>query len=136
MAGDRKGIKPPRQLSAGRTRSLLRSALPPQSTPAGLDVDALAGGMDSLVRSLPPWVKRFGFLAGAGQYVLWCEPKARPRRTFPGQMILNLPGGRYLIDILDITTKKWVSRESAEGGPLVAGLPYTGNPLLAWIRPS
>jgi hypothetical protein len=121
-------------LSARRTLDLLRAVLTPELKPAGLNLDALEGGHESLIRSLPAWVKRFGFLAGAGQYCLWCEPKARPRQTFPSQMIFEIPRGRYLIDILDTATRTWMSRESAEGGPLVASLPYTGNPLLIWIR--
>jgi hypothetical protein len=88
------------------------------------------------VRSLPGWVGRFGLLAGPAGYGLWCEPRPGRGGTFPGQMILDIPRGRYLIDILDAASSTWVSRESAAGGPLVAGLPFTGGPLLAWIRPS
>ena len=121
-------------LSARRTRSLLRAALTPAVQTTGLNFEALAGGHNSMVRSLPAWVKRFGFLAGAGQYCLWCEPRRAPDYTFPSQMVLDIPRGRYLIDILDTETQTWVSRESAEGGPLVAGLTYTGNELLVWTR--
>lgn len=126
---------PPRTLSAGRSRALISAALTPEARPPELDIEALAGGRDALVRSLPPWVGRFGLLAGAGGYCLWCEPRPAPGNTFPGQMVLDLPGGRYLVDVLDASASTWVSRESGEGGPLVAGLPYTGNALLAWIRP-
>jgi hypothetical protein len=108
--------------------------LPPALRPTGLGFESLEGGHESLIRSLPAWVKRFGFLAGAGQYCLWCEPRPAPRQTFPSQIILDIPRGRYLIDILDTAIETWVSRESAEGGPLVAGLSYTGTPLLVWIR--
>lgn len=113
----------------------MSTALTPEVRPPDLDIDALTGGHDSLVRSLPPWVKRFGLLAGAGQYFLWCEPRSSPGQTFPGQLVLDIPSGRYLVDCLDTTARTWVSRESAEGGPLVAGLPYIGNPLLIYIRP-
>jgi hypothetical protein len=116
-------------------RSLMRAALPPEVRPPGLDLEALSGGHDALVRSLPPWVERFGLLAGAGHYCLWCEPQSVPDETFPGQMILDIPRGRYFVDRLDVPARTWVSRESAEGGPLVAGLPYIGNPLLVYIRP-
>jgi hypothetical protein len=121
-------------MSAGRTLSLVRSALIPEVLPPGFDLEALTGGHDSLIRSLPAWVKRFGFLAGAGQYCLWCEPRGAPVDAFPSQVILDIPRGRYLIDIFDTTTRTWMSRESAAAGPLVAGLPYTGHPLLVWIR--
>jgi hypothetical protein len=120
---------------AGRTLSLIRKALTPEVKPPGLDPETLTGGHESLIRSLPAWVKRFGFLAGAGEYCLWCEPRPAPVDAFPSQMVLDMPRGRYWIDIFDTSTRTWLSRESAEGGPLVAGLPYTGNPLLAWIRP-
>ena len=113
----------------------MRAALTPEVRPPDLDLEALDGGHDSLVRSLPAWVKRFGFLAGTGQYCLWCEPRRAPGDTFPSQMVLDIPRGRYFIDTLDTAARTCVSRESAEGGPLVAGLPYTGNPLLTWIRP-
>ena len=122
-------------LSAGRTLSLIRSALTPETKPAGLDPEALSGGHDLLVRSLPTWVERFGLLAGAGRYCLWCRPRPAPTGAFPSQMVLDIPPGRFLVDVLDAATRTWISRESAEGGPLVAGLPYTGNAVMAWIRP-
>jgi len=112
----------------------MRTTLIPEVTPPDLDLEALDGGCDSLVRSLPAWVKRFGFLAGTDEYCLWCRPRRAPGDTFPSQIILDIPRGRYLVDILDTASRTWVSRESAEGGPLVAGLPYSGNPLLVWIR--
>jgi len=123
-----------RPLSARKSRLLMSGSLIPEVRPPGLDLEALTGGHDSLVRSLPAWVKGYGFLAGEGDYCLWCEPRSASHQTFPSQMIIDVPGGRYLIDILDAATRTWVSRESAEGGPLVVGLPYTGNPLLIWIR--
>jgi hypothetical protein len=92
------------------------------------------GGQDSLVKSLPAWVKRFGFLAGTGHYCLWCNPLPSPKDTFPSQIILDIPRGRYLVDTLDAITLIWVSRESAEGGPLVVGLPFTGHAVLVLIR--
>jgi len=113
----------------------MSAALTSEVRPPDLDIEALTEGHDSLVRSLPPWVKRFGLLAGAGHYCLWCEPRSAPGRTFPSQMILDIPRGRYLVDALDTGASTWVSRESAEGGPLVAGLTYLRNPLLVWIRP-
>jgi hypothetical protein len=132
--GGKAGGKP-EALSAERTRSLIGAALPAEVRPPGLDLEALSGGHDALVRSLPPWVERYGLLAGAGHYCLLCEPRSAPDETFPSQMILDIPRGRYFVDRLDIPARTWVSRESAEGGPLVAGLPYIGNPILAWIRP-
>lgn len=113
---------------------MVRSALIREVLPPGFDLEALTGGHNSLIRSLPAWVTRFGLLAAGGQYCLWCEPRREPYQTFPSQMVIEIPRGRYMVDILDTAARTWVSRESAEGGPLVAGLPCTGNPLLAWIR--
>lgn len=121
-------------LAVRRVRTLVEDALPPEVRPPGLNPEALVGGQPSLARRLPAWVKRFGLLIGPGFLCLWCEPRHEPAETFPGQMILNLPRGRYMIDVFDTGTSTWVSRESVEGGPLVAGLPYTGEPVVAWIR--
>ncbi len=49
-------------------------------------------------------------------------------------MVIDVPAGRYLVETLDAAASTWISRESAEGGPLVAGLPFTGNPVMVWIR--
>ena len=112
----------------------MEKAGPKSPLPAGLDPGTMKRGRASLVRSLPHWVGRFGFLAGRGSDCLWCEPLAPSGAVFPSQMVIDVPSGRYMIEILDAVTLQWVSRESAEGGPLVAGLPYTGNPVLVWIR--
>ena len=121
-------------LAVRRVRVLVEEALTLDVRPPGLNPDALGGGQHSLVRRLPAWVKRFGLLSGPAGFCLWCEPRHEPEQIFPSQMILNLPRGRYMIDVLDTGSAAWVSRESAEGGPLVAGLPYTGSPVVAWIR--
>jgi hypothetical protein len=121
-------------LSVRRSRSLIGKALASEVRPPNLDPETLTGSRRTLVRSLPSWVWRFGLLAGPRHYCLWCEPRSLPGETFPGQIILDIPRGRYLVELYDAAARRWVSRESAEGGPLVAGLPYTGNPLLVWIR--
>jgi len=121
-------------LAVRRVHALIEEALTPEVRPPGLNPDALAGGRHDLVRRLPAWVKRFGLLSGPAGTCLWCEPRREPAEIAPSQMILNLPRGRYLVDVLDTGTASWVSKQSAEGGPLVAGLPYTGSPVVAWIR--
>ncbi len=123
-----------REYSVRWTRSLVRKALPPEVRPSDLVLEALMGGHEHLVRSLPSWVRRFGFLASPGHYCLWCDPVPAPGCTFASQMIIDIPQGRYIVDTFDPIAMTWVSRESAVGGPLVAGLPHTGNPVLAWIR--
>ncbi|MBM3296241.1 MAG: hypothetical protein FJY83_01440 [Candidatus Aminicenantes bacterium] len=130
----RKSAKRPGMLAVRRVLSLVEEALPPEVRPPGLNPEALAGGRYDLVRRLPSWVKRFGLLSGPAGFCLWCEPRREPAETFPSQMILNLPRGRYLVDVLDTESAAWVSTETAEGGPLVAGLPFTGSPVVAWIR--
>jgi hypothetical protein len=130
----RKNVRRPKRLSARRSRSLICRAIAPEALPPNLDPEALMGTRRSLVRSLPAWVERFGLLAGPDHYCLWCKPWSSPGEIFPGQIILDIPRGRYLVEIYDAAAQRWVSRESAEGGPLVAGLPYTGNRLLVWIR--
>lgn len=127
-----------RRISDRETRSRIQAAIEKAgrtaSLPASLDPGTMKRGRVSLVRSLPAWVGRFGFLAGPDSDCLWCEPLPAPEEIFPSQLIVDLPPGRYMIEILDAVTSRWVSRESAEGGPLVAGLPFTGNPVLVWIR--
>ena len=127
-----------RLLAAEETRSRIRAAFEKAARTdprfPGPDPDKMKRARSSLIRSLPAWVGRFGLLAGPRSYCLWCEPIRSPRETFPSQMIFDVPPGRFMIEILDSGTLRWMSRESAEGGPLVAGLPYPGNPLLVWIR--
>lgn len=139
----RGGPKPGRsvpcpRISGKETRSLILDTVEkarlsaPHST--SLEARGWTSGRGSVVRRLPAWVGRFGLMAGPHQYGLWCEPLPAPGDTFPSQMSLDVPPGRYMVEILDAATLNWVSRESAEGALLVAGLPYTGNPVLAWIR--
>ena len=127
-----------RPLSVGETRSRIRAAMERAGRtapfPVSLAPEEMKRGGVSLVRSLPAWVGRFGLLAGPKEFGLWCEPLPGPGETFPSQLVIDVPPGRYMIEILDAETSTWVSRESAEGGPLVAGLPCTGNPVFVWIR--
>ena len=97
-------------------------------------MDAVRPAPASLVSHWPAWVTRAGALIGNDVYCLWCQPHPDPRETFPSQLILNVPAGRYMVDVLDVSRAAWASRESASGNPLVAGLPYTAGTLLVWIR--
>ena len=97
-------------------------------------MDAVRPAPASLVSHWPAWVTRAGALIGNDVYCLWCQPHPDPRETFPSQLILNVPAGRYMVDVLDVSRAAWMSRESASGNPLVAGLPYTAGTLLVWIR--
>jgi len=127
-----------RPLSVGETRSRIRAAMERAGRtaplPASLEPGGWKRGRAGLIRSLPAWVGRFGFLTGLNEFGLWCEPLPAPGETFPSQLVIDVPPGRCMIEILDAETSTWVSRESAEGGPLVAGFPCTGNPVFVWIR--
>ena len=93
---------------------------------------AFTAADSSLVRALPPWVSRTALLRSARAWWLWCEP--RKGRARDGQCVIDVPTGRYLVETLDTRSHTWVSCESAAGGPLVMGLPFTGRPVLACIR--
>jgi hypothetical protein len=86
----------------------------------------------ALVRQTPAWVARAAFLKSARAWWLWCEP--RRGRARDGQCVLDLPAGRYIVESLDTRSHTWVSCESAAGAPLIIGLPFTGRPVLVFIR--
>jgi hypothetical protein len=129
-------MNPPRArpIPAERVRSKIRQALASTGQAPPIDLDSLVETPLSLVRSLPDWVGRFGILRASDVLALWCEARAGGGETFPSQLILDLPVGRYLAETLDVRSRQWISRESAAGGPLVAGLPFTGFPILVWIK--
>jgi hypothetical protein len=84
-----------------------------------------------IVRRWPPWVARAAVLKSRSTWWLWCEPRRGPRGA--GQFVMDVPDGRYFVDVMDTRTHAWCSRESAAGGPLVAGLPATGGALIARV---
>jgi hypothetical protein len=110
------------QLAAARTTGR-RVRIPSVFTEA--DVDA--------VRVMPTWVARVGVLRSRGAWWLWCEPR-KGARPSGGQFAIDLPAGRYMVDILDTRSREWCSRESASASPLVAGLPTTGGAALVKLR--
>lgn len=85
------------------------------------------------VRHMPPWVMRAALLRSRGAWWLWCEPRRRGR-TDGGQLVMDVPAGRYMVDVLDTRVHAWVSRESAAAAPLVVGLPVTNAAALVKIR--
>jgi hypothetical protein len=87
------------------------------------------------VVALPGWVARFGPLSDGKQFWLYCEPGGNPDPAPAGQVLFRLPPGRYMIDTFDLGSGDCVSRESAVASPLVAGLTFTGHPVLLWLRP-
>jgi hypothetical protein len=124
----------PKTIPADQLLASARAAMAAVEPPPGCDMDAVHQAPASLVSHWPAWVIRAGALVGNGVYCLWCQPHPDPRETFPSQLILNVPAGRYMVDVLDVSRAAWASRESASGNPLVAGLPYTAGTLLVWIR--
>jgi hypothetical protein len=124
----------PRRVSSRTAKSKILAAFSLAQSPLPFGLPEPGGGSGDPVRSLPLWVGRYGFLSGPNGTVLWCEPSGRTGEAFPSQFILDAPPGRYFVDIFDSAAGRWISRESAEGGPLVAGLPYTGGPVVVLIR--
>jgi len=123
-----------RPLPADEVRSKVGAAL--ASAGEVVPPASLAAAPADLVRSLPGWVGAFGLLEAEGTIYLWCEPRLGAGESFPSQLILDVPGGRYFVDALDAGSGDRISRESAAGGPLVAGIPAGGGPILVSIRPA
>ena len=84
-----------------------------------------------VVRRWPTWVAGAAVLRSGATWWLWCEPRRGARGA--DQFVLDVPEGRYLVDVMDTRTHAWFSRESAAGAPLVAGLPATGAALVVRI---
>ena len=85
--------------------------------------------------ALPPWVARFGLLVDGRQAWFYCEPHPGTGSGPPGQVLLDVPPGRYLVDTFVAGLPSAVARESAAGKPLVVGLGFAAKPTLLWIRP-
>ncbi len=125
----------PTALTAEQVRTRIRKALVAADAPPGCDPRRMRAVPRAAIRGLPEWVLRVGGLRDDTMVCVWCEPRRAPAGTFPSQVTLDLPAGRYVIDALDAAAGTWFGRESAAGGPLVAGLPYAGGPVLLVVRP-
>ena len=91
-----------------------------------------------MIRSLPGWVGHCRMRIRGNVIWLHIEPSAaikRMKKKENGQIVVALPAQRYMVEIRDIASGAWISRESAAGGPLVAGLPCTGSALDVRISP-
>lgn len=75
------------------------------------------------VRQAPSFVRRLGAFSAGSTTWIWCEPAKGAFVGVGGQLVLDLPEGRYVCEVLDVSGARWCSRESAAGGPLVIGLP-------------
>ncbi len=98
------------------------------------DLSAGAKEANVLVRKVPSWISHFGLVEDVPHAWLYAEPDAAVAYDRPGQLVLDFPVGRYMIDTFDLAAHKCVARESATASPLVVGFTYTGTPTLLWIR--
>jgi hypothetical protein len=91
---------------------------------------------DGLVRSAPTWAARLHVLPiGPGEWWLLCERRSGRGRPVSGQFVFAAGPGRYMLDTHDPVTGACIAKESAEGGPIVAGLACPGPAVLVHIRP-
>jgi hypothetical protein len=88
-----------------------------------------------LVEKLPGWVARYGALIEERKTWVYCEPHPGAESGLAGQILLRMPDGRSFVDCFDAASATCIARESAGSTPLVVGLPFTGGPILLWIRP-
>jgi hypothetical protein len=136
-------IPKPRLLDPSRTAPLVRS-----SCAEAANAELRAAPDDVAVSSVPDWVAEVGLVAVGSTYWLWASPSQTapepvvddtPAPTVPaatpGQLILSVPPGRYMVDVFDTSSCEWFSRESCAASPLVAGLPAKGIPLVVRIQP-
>jgi hypothetical protein len=92
-------------------------------------------GDDGLVRSVPAWVARVRVLpVGRREWWLLCERMPGRGRAAAGQIVFAARPGRYMLDTHDPATGACIAKESAEGGPIVAGLSCPGPAVLVHIR--
>jgi hypothetical protein len=92
------------------------------------------GGGDGLVRSVPAWVARVRVLpVGRHEWWLLCERRSGRGGPVSGQFVFAAGRGRYVLDTHDPVTGACVAKESAEGGPIVAGLTCPGRAVLVHV---
>jgi hypothetical protein len=99
------------------------------------DPSVAAAADPALVGKLPGWVARYGALIEGRNAWIYCEPRPGAESGLAGQILLRKPDGRSLVDSFDAASAACIARESAGGTPLVVGLPFTGGPILLWVRP-
>lgn len=129
-------MQTPIAIAADTARGLVLDALRAGGETEVPEADDLAAVELSRVRQLPAWVARAGMLRSAGTWWLYVErARDQPAGGFePGQVVLDLPAGRYEIGTLDVRARRWVALESATGGPVVAGLACPGDAAVLRVR--
>lgn len=89
----------------------------------------------TLLEQVPDWAAEAVVVREGANYLVVVTRDARHAAPTGGQFVFAVPAGRYMVETLDIDTATWVSRESAAGGPLVAGLVCPGSSIIVRIRP-
>jgi hypothetical protein len=88
----------------------------------------------AVICSLPEWAAEAGLAEGLTGYWLWIGP-GESHEEPAGQVMLQIPEGRYLVEVIDISTGQVIARELAFGPPLVVGAPWRPTPVGLHIRP-
>lgn len=89
---------------------------------------------DGLVRSAPTWAARLHVLPiGPREWWLLWERRSGRGRPVSGQFVFAAGPGRYMLDTHDPVTGACIAKESAEGGPIVAGLACPGPAVLVHV---
>ena len=104
--------------------------------PSPKDLSGTKPAAAAFIIRLPRWVARVGALSSTSVHWIWCEPRpdADPETAALGQIVVDVPPGRYIVEALDPSCSRWIARESATGGPLVCGLPFLAGPILLRVR--
>lgn len=76
------------------------------------------------VRHLPVWVREYGVAASPDALWIWLagDPVSSDGPGPMGQVVLDMPHGRYVVDALEPTTGLCYSRETTAASPLVLGV--------------
>jgi len=126
----------PKAMPLDQARASAHAALLLAGSPPDWEPQDARQAPPSLVSHWPAWVAKAGTLLCHNGCVLWCEPQRDPRETFPSQLILTMPEGRYVIEVLDVARREWLVRQTVSGRTLVTGLPYTAGDLVIQVRPA
>jgi hypothetical protein len=97
--------------------------------------EALAPGRIH-VRHVPGWVCEYGVAASTDALWIWLAgaPGSVTGPEPMGQAVLDLPEGRYSVEVLDAESGACLSRESTAAPPLVIGVPHAGGPVIVRIE--
>lgn len=125
-----------RSIDPDIVRSLVLEALRAGAGPE-FEASGLVACDPAIIVRLPAWVTRVGVLQGPEGWWLYVERAAAGDARAPdagGQILMDVPPGRYAVETFDPSAGEWVGLESAAGGPLVAGLLCRGDAVILRIR--